>query len=240
MTSRYHRLDRFLSNALQQSRSSLRRLLAAGQVRVNDAVVRDRQCRIGPFDRVEVAGRVLQQREARYLMMNKPAGVVSATRDDRHTTVVDLLPGPDRGELHLAGRLDFNSTGLVILTNDGSWSRRLSEPETGVWKHYRVTLEMPLDERDVEAFAAGMRFEFEGLVTRPARLLIRAPQEADVWLQEGRYHQIRRMFAQRGNKVKTLHRVAVGNLVLDKTLAPGECRALTEHEVQTIADQTSG
>ncbi|MZR61993.1 pseudouridine synthase [Alcanivorax sp. DP30] len=236
MTSRYGRLDRFLSAALQQSRQSLRPLLAAGNVRVNGEVVMDRQRRVGPFDRIELGERLLQDREPRYLMLNKPPGVVSATRDDRHTTVLDLVPPELNDELHLAGRLDFNSTGLVILTNDGAWSRRLSQPETGVWKHYRVTLEEALDQRDVAAFAAGMRFEFEGLVTRPARLVIRGSNQADVWLQEGRYHQVRRMFAHRGNKVKTLHRLAVGNVRLDETLAPGECRALTEHEVKTIAD----
>ncbi|MCK0155380.1 rRNA pseudouridine synthase [Alcanivorax sp. S6407] len=237
MTTRYFRLDRLLSEQLQISRSRLRPLLAAGRVRVNGEIEKDRQRIVGPFEQVQVDERIVHGKTPLYLMLNKPAGVVSATRDEQHTTVVDLVPEALRdAHLHLAGRLDYNSTGLVILTNDGSWSRRLSEPDTGVWKHYRVTLELPLDEHDVEAFAAGMRFEFEGLVTRPARLLIRAQQEADVWLQEGRYHQIRRMFAQRGNKVKTLHRLAVGNLQLDKTLAPGECRALTEHEVQTIAD----
>lgn len=236
MTTRYFRLDRYLSQALQQSRQSLRPLLAAGLVRVNGEVVRDRQHRIGPFDRVEVADQLLQAREPRYLMLNKPAGVVSATSDEHHRTVLDLVPEMLREELHLAGRLDFNSTGLVLLTNDGVWSKRLSHPETGVWKHYRVTLESALDESDVAAFAAGMRFEFEDLTTRPARLEILRADEADVWLQEGRYHQIRRMFAQRGNKVKTLHRLAVGNVVLDSMLAPGECRALTEAEVRSIAD----
>ncbi len=234
MTTRYFRLDRYLSQALQQSRQSLRPLLAAGLVRVNGEVVRDRQHRIGPFDRVEVADQLLQAREPRYLMLNKPAGVVSATSDEHHTTVLDLVPEMLREELHLAGRLDFNSTGLVLLTNDGVWSKRLSHPETGVWKHYRVTLESALDESDVAAFAAGMRFEFEDLTTRPARLEILRADEADVWLQEGRYHQIRRMFAQRGNKVKTLHRLAVGNVVLDSMLAPGACRARSAAAVRSI------
>ncbi len=240
MTTRYFRLDRLLSEKLQTSRSSLRAPLAAGLVQVNGQVEKNRQRVVGPFDVVSFKGQKLHGQTPVYLMLNKPQGVVSATSDARHTTVLDLVSEEWREGLHLAGRLDFNSTGLVILTNDGSWSQSLSQPETGVWKHYRVSLEAPLGSDDVEAFAAGMRFEFEGLVTRPARLDIRGPREADVWLQEGRYHQIRRMFAQRGNKVKTLHRLAVGNVVLDKTLAPGEYRALTEHEVRTIADQTSG
>ena len=234
MPTRYFRLDRFLSQQLQVSRSALRPLLAAGRVRVNGAVARDRQRRIGPFDRVECDDQLLGDGTRRYLMLNKPAGVVSATTDATHPTVLDLLPEAAREGLHLAGRLDFNSTGLVLLTNDGEWSRRLSLPDSGVWKRYRVTVERPLRPVDVAAFSAGMHFEFEGLVTRPARLEILAEQEARVFLQEGRYHQIRRMFAQTGNRVMTLHREAVGSVVLDETLAPGECRALTSNEVEQI------
>ena len=240
MTSRHFRLDRLLSQYLQTSRSRLRPVLAAGRVTVNGIVEKDRQRIVGPFDRVEVDGRTLHGREPMYLMMHKPAGVVSATCDERHTTVMDLLPAALQGELHLAGRLDFNSTGLVILTNDGAWSRWLSQPETGLWKHYRVKVARPLRASDVADFAAGMTFAYEGIVTRPARLEIRAEHEADVWLQEGKYHQIRRMFARTGNKVVALHRVAVGNLTLDKTLTPGESRALTDQEMKTIAGQGRG
>jgi len=234
MPTRYHRLDRFLSQALQVSRSGLRPILAAGRVRVNGALVRDRQQRIGPFDQVELDGELLQSEVPRYLMLNKPQGVVSATSDDRHATVMGLLPESLRQGLHLAGRLDFNSTGLVLLTNDGAWSRQLSQPESRVRKHYRVTVEQPLSEDYVVAFAEGMWFEFEGIMTRPAELKIRSTFEADVWLSEGRYHQIKRMFGRFDNKVLTLHRVAIGNLVLDKTLKPGEWRELSPMEVSSI------
>ena len=234
MTSRYHRLDRFLSNRLQISRSNLRLLLAAGRVQVNDEVERDRQRRIGPFDVVVCDGEILQATRARYLMINKPPAVVSATCDDHHHTVLDLLPEDQREGLHLAGRLDFNSTGLVLLTNDGDWSRQLSQPENQVSKHYRVTVEKPLAEEYVAAFAEGMWFEYEGIVTRPATLKIRSTFEADVWLCEGRYHQIKRMFGRFDNKVLTLHRLAIGNLVLDETLKLGEWRELSEMERSSI------
>lgn len=234
MPSRYHRLDRFLSQALQVSRSGLRPVLAAGRVRVNGVPVRDRQQRIGPFDRVELDGELLQSEAPRYLMVNKPAGVVSATSDDRHTTVMDLLPAAQRQGLHLAGRLDFNSTGLVLLTNDGAWSRQLSEPQSQVRKHYRVTVEQPLTEDYVVAFSEGMWFEFEGIKTRPAEIRIRGPHEADVWLCEGRYHQIKRMFGRFDNKVLTLHRLAIGNLVLDDGLKSGEWRELSALELSSI------
>ena len=234
MTSRFHRLDRFLSARLQISRSNLRLLLAAGRVQVNDEVERDRQRRIGPFDVVVCDGEILQATRARYLMINKPAGVVSATCDDHHPTVLDLLPEDKREGLHLAGRLDFNSTGLVLLTNDGDWSRQLSQPENQVSKHYRVRVEKPLAEKYVAAFAEGMWFEYEGIVTRPATLKIRSTFEADVWLCEGRYHQIKRMFGRFDNKVLTLHRLAIGNLVLDETLKLGEWRELSEMERSSI------
>ena len=236
MTSRYHRLDRFLSNRLQISRSNLRLLLAAGRVQVNDEVERDRQRRIGPFDVVVCDGEILQANRPRYLMTNKPPAVVSATCDDHHHTVLDLLPKDQREGLHLAGRLDFNSTGLVLLTNDGDWSRQLSQPENQVRKHYRVTLEKPLTEEYVAAFAEGMWFEYEGIVTRPAELTIRSACEADVWLCEGRYHQIKRMFGRFDNKVLTLHRLAIGNLVLDEKLKPGEWRELTASELAVFLD----
>lgn len=234
MTSRHHRLDRFLSARLQISRSNLRLLLAAGRVQVNGAVEHDRQRRIGPFDVVVCDGEILQANRPRYLMLNKPAGVVSATRDDYHPTVVDLLPEDQREGLHLAGRLDFNSTGLVLLTNDGDWSRQLSQPENHIRKHYRVTVEQPLTEDYVAAFAEGMWFGYEGIVTRPAELKIHSTFEADVWLCEGRYHQIKRMFGRFDNKVLTLHRVAIGNLVLDEKLKPGESRELSPMEVSSI------
>jgi len=236
MTSRYHRLDRFLSNRLQISRSNLRLLLAAGRVQVNDEVERDRQRRIGPFDVVVCDGEILQANRPRYLMTNKPPAVVSATCDDHHHTVLDLLPKDQREGLHLAGRLDFNSTGLVLLTNDGDWSRQLSQPENQVRKHYRVTLEKPLTEEYVAAFSEGMWFEYEGIVTRPAELTIRSACEADVWLCEGRYHQIKRMFGRFDNKVLTLHRLAIGNLVLDEKLKPGEWRELTASELAVFLD----
>jgi 16S rRNA pseudouridine516 synthase len=236
MTSRYHRLDRFLSNRLQISRSTLRLLLAAGRVQVNDEVERDRQRRIGPFDVVVCDGEILQATRARYLMINKPPAVVSATCDDHHHTVLDLLPEDQREGLHLAGRLDFNSTGLVLLTNDGDWSRQLSQPENQVRKHYRVTVEKPLTEEYVAAFSEGMWFEYEGIVTRPAELTIRSACEADVWLCEGRYHQIKRMFGRFDNKVLTLHRLAIGNLVLDEKLKPGEWRELTAPELAVFLD----
>ncbi|MCK5873551.1 MAG: 16S rRNA pseudouridine(516) synthase [Alcanivoracaceae bacterium] len=231
MRSRYARLDRFLSQRLGQSRREIQRLLASGRVRIDDAVTRDGQQQVGPFSRVQLDAELLQADQARYLMLNKPAGVVSATRDTRHRTALDLLDEATGDDLHIAGRLDFHSTGLLLLTNDGNWSRQLSTPGNRVSKRYRVTLEKPLSEDYVRAFAEGMWFEHEGITTRPAGLVILSDHVAEVTLTEGRYHQIKRMFGRFRNRVLTLHRFAVGDLLLDPGLETGTSRALTKAEV---------
>lgn len=234
MRSKHARLDRFLSQCLGQSRREVQHLLAAGRVQVDDAVTRSGQQRVGPFSRVQLDAQLLQAKQARYLMLNKPAGVVSATRDSKHRTVLDLLDEQDVDDLHIAGRLDFNTTGLLLLTNNGDWSRQLSAPQNGVGKRYRVTLEKPVDEEYVRAFADGMWFEHEGITTRPAQLHILGERSADVLLTEGRYHQIKRMFGRFDNRVLTLHRSAVGGLQLDADLPCGASRSLTAAEVRAV------
>jgi 16S rRNA pseudouridine516 synthase len=167
--------------------------------------------------------------------MNKPKGVVSATADEQHKTVIDLLERPDRNQLHIAGRLDFNTTGLLLLTNDGRWSRSLSLPNSNIGKRYRVTLAKPLSADYIEAFAQGMHFNYEGITTRPARLDIINEYSAELTLVEGRYHQVKRMFGRFQNPVLELHRVAVGNLQLDPDLEPGSARELTAAELNAIS-----
>ncbi len=189
---------------------------------------------INRFSLVRYDNMTIQDRAAHYLMLNKPAGTVSATVDARHTTVIDLLDFPDKDQLHIVGRLDFNSTGLLLLTNDGAWSKKLSLPENHYVKRYHVTLEKPLTEAYVEAFEQGMFFDFEGITTRPAKLCILSDYEAEVSLTEGRYHQIKRMFGRFNNKVLALHRVGVGSLALEPGLLPGEYRELSTAEVTSL------
>jgi 16S rRNA pseudouridine516 synthase len=189
---------------------------------------------IGQFTHVQLDDEVLQARNPTYIMMHKPTGVVSATRDDRHKTVIDLLDRADRSELHIAGRLDFNSSGLLLLTNDGRWSRQLSLPQSNISKIYRVTLERPLTTDYIQAFAAGMYFEYEGIKTQPAGLRIIDDYVAEVSLVEGRYHQIKRMFGRYGNRVLRLHRIAVGSLALDPALRAGQSRDLSAAEVTIV------
>lgn len=231
------RLDSFLAGQLAIKRSDVRLLLARGRVVVDGVPATGIGQPIGPFQQVCFDGRPLQQRSARYLMLHKPRGVVSATRDDRHATVIDLLDptaAPSWDPLHIAGRLDFNATGLLLLTNDGRWSRRLTAPASKLRKRYRVTVERPLTQAQVDAFHRGLHFAFEGIITRPAELVICSEFEAEVGLVEGRYHQLRRMFAGVGNRVTGIHRFAVGPLVLDPDLGKGASRALRVEELAAL------
>ncbi|MEP6390769.1 MAG: 16S rRNA pseudouridine(516) synthase [Halioglobus sp.] len=229
------RLDRHLSKQLNIKRSDVRQLLAQGRVLVDGKPATDISQTINQFSLVVCDGKKTLANTARYLMLHKPAGVVSATEDDKHRTVIDLVEQPWKDQLHIVGRLDFNTTGLVLLTNDGRWSRRLSLPESKLIKRYRVQLEQPLSQDYIDAFQQGFYFEYEDVTTLPAELMILGEFEAEVGLVEGRYHQIKRMFGQFDNKVLGIHRFAVGSLLLDADLAPGQSRLLTPAELQALS-----
>ncbi|WP_295870852.1 16S rRNA pseudouridine(516) synthase [uncultured Zhongshania sp.] len=235
MQSNSARLDRFLSVRLGIKRGDVRLLLAQKRIEVDGVFATDISQLVGKFSRICLDGEVLTSRQARYLMMNKPAGVVSATKDDKHKTVVDLLSSGEGAGLHIPGRLDFNTTGLLLLTDDGRWSRQLSLPECNIGKVYTALLAQPLDDSYITAFAAGMYFSYEDVTTRPVRLEIISDYVARLRLVEGRYHQIKRMFGRFQNEVLALHRDAIGSVVLDSGLAPGQYRDLTQDEVLALA-----
>ncbi|CAM3070551.1 pseudouridine synthase [Pseudomonas plecoglossicida] len=229
------RLDRFLANLPCYNRQQVRLLLVQRRVRVDAAVVTDPKAEVREFSRVEVDDQLLQAgRPARYLMLHKPTGCVSATHDPQHRTVLDLLPAELRDDLHIAGRLDYNTTGLMILTNDGQWSRRLTQPTTKLPKHYLVQTEDEIGEHYAAKFREGFYFAFEDLTTLPAQLDILGPRRARLAIVEGRYHQVKRMFGHFDNKVVGLHRESMGAITLDPGLAPGEFRALTLDEIATV------
>lgn len=235
MHSKRARLDRFVSSKTGIGRRNVRQLLAQRRISIDGEAATAINQGVDEFSTILLDGQVLQANPPPvYLMLNKPAGVVSATRDARHKTAIDLLQHPQASELHIAGRLDFNSTGLLLLTNDGRWSRRISEAGGCISKHYLVTLESPIDPDCVQAFALGMWFGYEGITTRPARLEIIAERQARVSLSEGRYHQIKRMFGHFGNRVTALHRYAIGELQLEQSLQPGQSRALSHTELLAL------
>lgn len=225
------RLDKFVAHCTAHSRSEVRRLAHAGRLRVNGLAVRDAGLALSADDVVTLDEQRLRLSGPRYFMLHKPVDVVCATEDGDHVTVLDLLRGERRDGLHIAGRLDRDTTGLVLITDDGAWSHRLTAPGRHD-KRYRVWTARPISAEAVAQFAAGLCLRGEeDDPTRPARLELVADCEALVWLQEGRYHQVKRMFAAVGNHVERLHREAVAGIELDPALAPGEWRALTAAEI---------
>ena len=227
------KLSRFLYHHTSHGKNDVRRILAAGRVTVDGKVERDSQSDIGDFTQVTLDDLVLRDTSAVYLMLNKPAGYLSATVDDEHRTVMELIDTPET--LHIAGRLDRASTGLLILTNDGKWSRRLTEPKEGVPKVYEVTTAEPITAETVMRFQQGIYFAYEDLTTQPAELQILSAQCAQITIYEGRYHQVKRMFHAVGNRITSLHRLSMGAIQLDKNLTAGQSRNLTQQEIESVS-----
>lgn len=229
------KLDRVIARHRSLGRSEAHRLIAAGRVRLEGVVCTSNQEEVDRFMKVELEEEIVQQAErALYLILNKPPGVVSATRDEEHRTVIDLIDDPGRHTLHIAGRLDRWSTGLLLLTNDGGWSKGLMDAASKVTKTYLVEVNADIPTEAVELFARGMEFLPENIVTLPAQLTLLGPRKARVVLHEGRHHQIKRMFGRVGCLVTALHREAVGGLSLPPDLAPGQWRKLMAEEKQLV------
>ena len=221
------RLDAVLSACSVGSRSEVKALIRKGKVSVNGTVVRDVSFAVTDSDEVRVNGIVTDTSEFVYLMLNKPCGFVSTTDADEEN-VLSFVPSElFRKGMFPVGRLDKDTSGLIFLTNDGAFSHMLTSPSRHVEKEYIATLERPLDEICFEFFAEGMTLK-DGFTTRPAKLERLGEKKARVVISEGKYHQVRRMFACCGNRVETLKRVRIGGVELDPTLEEGEVRKLTD------------
>lgn len=226
------RLDRFLFHHTEHGRREIRRILAAGRVQVEGVVERDTQREISDFTQVRLDDVLLREDTACYVMLHKPAGYLSATTDPVHPTVMELIDVPQT--LHIAGRLDRASTGLLILTNDGKWSRKLTEPKENVPKVYLVETAEPITKETRTHFSQGIYFAYEDLTTAPADLEIITDHQARLTIYEGRYHQVKRMFHAVGNRVTSLHRESMGDILLDSALKSGDYRELTADEITRI------
>jgi 16S rRNA pseudouridine516 synthase len=200
-------------------------------VKVDGTVCPENQHPVDRFMQVQLGDEIIQSAErALYLMLHKPAGVLSATVDAEHQTVIDLIDDPDKHTLHIAGRLDRASTGLLLLTNDGRWSKQFMNAESKVSKVYLVETLQPIPHEAVATFAQGIYFATEDITTLPAGLEILAEKRARITLHEGRHHQIKRMLGRVGCLVSSLHRESIGSLTLPENLEPGKWRALTDSE----------
>ncbi|MFG6177223.1 pseudouridine synthase [Halomonas sp. THAF12] len=232
------RLDRFLSESTELTRSLAKRALSRGEVDVNGELEKKGARHINDDDRVTWNGQPLSLVGLRYVMLHKPTGVECTARRGLYPRAVDLIDLPKAERLQPVGRLDVDTTGLLLLSDDGQWSHRVSSPRRGCAKVYRAELARPLvgaeAERAVTAVAEGILLEGDELPTRPAELALLDAHHARLTIHEGRYHQVRRMFAALGNHVETLHRESVGPLHLDEDLAPGEWRELDDAEVKAF------
>lgn len=231
------RLDRLLTTLAVGSRSQVKTMLRAGRVTVNGQVVRSADAHVQPGDRLTLDQQPLDARTTRHVLLNKPCGVLTAARDPKQPTVLDLLPPAYRAcGCMPVGRLDKDTSGLLLLTTDGELAHRLLSPKRHVWKCYEATVDGPLNAQDTAAFAAGL--ELSDFTTLPAELEIlrSSPQEAvaQVRVREGKFHQVRRMFAARGRTVTALRRLSLGPLTLDASLQPGEYRELTAQELTEL------
>ncbi|MEH6627371.1 MAG: pseudouridine synthase [Motiliproteus sp.] len=231
----FMRLDRYIAQSTGLTRAQARKVITCKRVKVAGEVQRKASFSVADCLEVSLDDQPLKLRQHIYLMLNKPQGVVCATEDEEHTTVVDLIPeellDQAKGLVHPAGRLDIDTTGLVLLTDDGLWSHTVTSPRKGCGKRYQVTLAEPLAEGGEQRLSEGLLLKGEDKETLPAHLQIQSPTELVIEISEGRYHQVKRMFAAVGNKVVSLHRLQIGPIHLDPELLEGESRLLSEDEI---------
>ena len=222
------RADKFLFHHANMGRRLARKAIAEGRVWVNGKCLEDQVQDIGAFDHVSLDGVELQNRKPLYVMLHKPAGYVCATKDKESPTVMELLPAFDE-PLHLVGRLDKFTTGLVLLTNDGQWSRMVSDPKSKFPKEYEVRSEKPIDAEMIEAFQRGVYFEKESVTSQPAQVQLLEETRMRLTIYEGLHHQIKRMLLKFGNRVVSLHRIRVAHQALD--IEEGKWRFVDPSEV---------
>lgn len=229
------RLDKVLSSFYSLSRADTKKLMKKQCVKVNGVVTKSLDIKVDPDkDDITVDGQKIVFKKYIYIMMNKPEGVISASDDKSAKTVVDLVPDElYRDGLFPAGRLDKDTTGFVLLTDDGDFAHRILSPKNHIEKTYHAVLERKLSEKDIEHFLSGVELK-DGTLCLEAKVRMLEGTTAEVIIHEGKYHQVKRMFAALGNKVIALRRVKMGNLPLDENLPEGDCREITSEELKLI------
>ena len=228
------RLDKYLCESTELSRAEAKRLLRGGEVTCDGKVIKTGSHKVPAGAEVRIEGHLLSLCGPRYIMLHKPVDFICSTRDEDYPSVLNLLDIGKVDILHIAGRLDADTTGLVLITDDGQWSHQVTSPKKACGKRYRVQLAEPASNELVDLFARGLELRSEKVITKPAQLEILSPTEVLLTITEGRYHQVKRMFAACGNRVMTLHRECMGHIELDEDLEPGQWRYLTEEEIYSV------
>ena len=226
------RLDRYLAQSGERTRSEAARLLRSGAVRVNGEPVRDGGFHLKPDDRVELMGQAVEEKRYQYLMLHKPTSYECSHKPTFHPSVFTLLP-PQMllRDVQCVGRLDQDTTGLLLLSDDGQFIHRMSSPKKHVPKVYQITTKHPVDEEQISRLLAGVVLDDDPQPVKAAACEQTASHQVDLTLTEGKYHQVKRMLAAVGNRVERLHRSRIGALELPATLAPGEWKWLDQDEL---------
>ena len=230
------RLDKYLADMGVGTRSQVKEKIRKGLIQVNGQVVRTPEQKVNPqADQVSLDGKPIGYVELEYYMLNKPQGVVSAATDRHYTTVVDLIDTKSRKDLYPVGRLDIDTEGLLLITNDGDLTHRLLSPKKHVDKTYYVETDLPIPTDAGERFAAGVTLE-DNTLTMPAKWELLTKNSGRLTIQEGKFHQVKRMFAALGVTVTFLKRLTMGPLQLDPALETGAVRQLTKEELQQLKE----
>jgi 16S rRNA pseudouridine516 synthase len=228
------RLDKFLSHFAEVPRSKAKIGIKKKHATINGETIIKADTQVNLSDNVTWYGEEINAVGERYYMLNKPEGFICANSDEMHQTVFDLMDEPMIDKLHIAGRLDIDTTGLVLITSDGNWSHQITSPRYQKYKVYLVETEFPITEQMCQQLQDGVMLHSEKDLTKPAIVEKMADYAMRLSIYEGKYHQVKRMIAAVDNRVVALHREKIGQLNLDDNVAPGEYRSLTPEEVDTI------
>ncbi|NMP31276.1 16S rRNA pseudouridine(516) synthase RsuA [Thalassotalea sp. M1531] len=225
------RLDKYITKSTELTRNEAKRLLKSGQITVDGEIVKNGAFKVEEGAEIKVDGSVLTLIGQRYIMMNKPQDVICSNVDEVHPSILHFLEVDRAFELHIAGRLDADTTGLVLITDDGKWSHNIISPKKQCKKTYRVWLRDKITPQAIAELESGVQLNNEKGLTLPATIEVINDDEVLLTIMEGKYHQVKRMFAAVGNFVEALHRESIGNIILDDDLMLGEWRYLTEQEI---------
>ncbi|MFT7184743.1 MAG: 16S rRNA pseudouridine516 synthase [Pseudohongiellaceae bacterium] len=228
------RLDKFITACTKFSRTQAKKIISKGEVSVGGVLIKDPSLKIADQAEVCLLGRRILLPGARYIMLHKPAETVCTSINDDSRSVMVLLGVDNPESLHIAGRLDIDTTGLVLITDDGAWSHRITSPKKMCGKRYRIGLADALQGDATAQFKQGIQLKDEAQLTRSAELEVLSAKEVLLTIHEGKYHQVKRMFAALSNRVVSLHREKVGSIQLDEGLEEGAWRFLTESEINSV------
>jgi len=227
------RLDKFVCKSTVLTKPEAVELIKAGQVTVNGAIEVNEATQVHENNDLRLNGDILKARDFRYIIMHKPAGTICSNIDEAYPSLFNHLSVENPSELHIAGRLDADTTGMVLITDDGRWSFNITSPNKECSKVYRVNLSKDIALNATEKFKAGIKLQGEQNLTRPAALEVLTAREVLLTITEGKFHQVKRMFSAIGNKVISLHRESIGNVKLD--VEEGQWRYLTPKEIKTLS-----